>query len=80
MDSFLDDFVHVGSELPVIGSIQTKAGWLPGGNVAVVVVVGGELRIKWWNLKKKKVQEDFPGGPMVKTLPSKAGSRSSIPG
>ena len=48
--------------------------------MAVVVVVGGELRIKWWNLKKKKVQEDFPGGPMVKTLPSKAGSRSSIPG
>ena len=46
----------------------------------MVVVVGGELRIKWWNLKKKKVQEDFPGGPMVKTLPSKAGSRSSIPG
>ena len=41
----------------------------------------------WWGVenqvvesKKKKVQEDFPGGPMVKTLPSKAGSRSSIPG
>ena len=26
MDSYLDDFVHVGSELPVTGSIQTKAG------------------------------------------------------
>ena len=45
----------------------------------------------WWGVenqvveskkkkKKKKVQEDFPGGPMVKTLPSKTGSRSSIPG
>ena len=38
----------------------------------------------WWGVENQLVEskkkEDFPGGPMVKTLPSKAGSRSSIPG
>ena len=32
-----------------------------------------------WNLKKKKVR-DFPGGPVVKTLPPSAGGVGSIPG
>ena len=28
----------------------------------------------------RSLEKDFPGGPVVKTLPSKAGSAGSIPG
>ena len=45
---------------------------------------------KKWKKKKKKgdlyshnlniIYEDFPGGPVVKTLPSSGGSASSVPG
>ena len=31
-------------------------------------------------LKKKKIPWDFPGGPVVKNLPSNAGNMGSIPG
>ena len=30
--------------------------------------------------KKKRITGDFPGGPVVKTLPSNTGSPGSIPG
>ena len=30
--------------------------------------------------KKKKITGDFPGGPVVKTLPCNEGSAGSIPG
>ena len=37
---------------------------------------GGDLYSYNLNL----IYEDFPGGPVVKTLPSDAGSASSVPG
>ena len=34
-----------------------------------------------WYLKKKKISlKDFPGGPVVKNLPTYAGDSGSIPG
>ena len=33
-----------------------------------------------WGGHKKMVVGDFPGGPVVKTLPSNAGDTSLIPG
>ena len=32
------------------------------------------------SMRRKKTFGDFPGGPLVKTLPSNAGDAGSIPG
>ena len=33
-----------------------------------------------WSSRGKNNNRDFPGGPVVKTLPSNAGDKGSIPG
>ena len=39
-----------------------------------------EIHLKWERMKKKSEKEDFPGGSVVRTLPSNAGDEGLIPG
>ena len=48
--------------------------------VCVCIYINNLLVLGLTSICRKKVLENFPGGPIVKNLPSNAGDTGSIPG